>query len=643
MSHPTEEFVALQAALAGRYSLDREIGRGGMGIVFLARDVALDRPVAIKLLPPAMAGDTELRERFLREARTAAQLTHPNIVPIHLVEEQGGSIYFVMALVEGESLGDRLRRVGALPPSEVVRIVQEVAWALAYAHGRGVVHRDIKPDNILLERGSGRALLTDFGIARSVNASTSATVPGMILGTLQYIAPEQADGSAEVDGRADLYALGVTGFYALTGRLPFQETTSAKLLAAHMLEPAPPLASVAPNIDARIGEVVDRCLLKDPAGRWQTGEELARALAALNQAGRAMPPTVRKFVSTMTASVSQLGLIGIALTWASLFWPDQYPDIAKVLGLLAIAPIIPILDAARAVAIAGYTTEEVLEAVRVDKSGTDAYTQYVERSNQQAQEILHRPLARFAYGLFGVVAIPASLLMFSTVPEAPSLAKTVARAFLGTVALGLGSVCLGHALQIGVFKRRAGKPMQAPANGAWTLRFWRSWPMRAVLALGRKLMWTMPKAQRAPRATVVENKPTEMVLGAAVEEVFAALSDNDRAAAANVPAVIERLQHAAARLREKQSALDESIGAIGNIDGDIRRADVLAQMQAERALVVERLRSTVAAMEGIRLDLLKLRAGVGSAGELTAAIEATHRIGEDIDYTLQGKAEAAKL
>src|SRR5918993_2551503 len=208
MTQPSGEFLDLQAALAGEYSLQRELGRGGMGIVYLARDVQLDRVVAIKVLPPPLAESTASRERFVREARTAAGLSHPHIVPIHRVGEAGGFVFFVMSYVEGETLGERLRRQGPLPPAEASRVLREVAWALAYAHGRGVVHRDVKPDNILLEARTGRALVTDFGIAHGGDDPGIATDPGKITGTAHFMSPEQAAG-APIDGRSDIYALGV--------------------------------------------------------------------------------------------------------------------------------------------------------------------------------------------------------------------------------------------------------------------------------------------------------------------------------------------------------------------------------------------------------------------------------------------------
>ena len=174
VEHPSADLLALQEALAGRYFLERELGRGGMGAVYLARDVALDRMVAIKVLPPELAASPDLRARFLREARTAAQLSHPHIVPIHAVEEHAATVLFVMGYVDGETLGERVRRTGPLPPGEAMRVMQEVAWALAHAHARGVVHRDVTPDNILLDRETGRAMVTDFGIARASEAHTPA-------------------------------------------------------------------------------------------------------------------------------------------------------------------------------------------------------------------------------------------------------------------------------------------------------------------------------------------------------------------------------------------------------------------------------------------------------------------------------------
>src|SRR2546426_8781930 len=201
------EFLALQELLAGRYSIERELGRGGMGIVLLARDVALDRPVAIKLLPPHLGTRPDERDRFLQEARPAAGLAHPNIVPIHLVEARGELVFFVMGFVDGETLRDRVARAGPLPPRLAMKLLQEVAWALGYAHQRGVIHRDVKPDKILIERATERALVTDFGIALGRWAAESPGGP--VLGAARYMNPRQA-GGAPGGGRRRPYSLGPT-------------------------------------------------------------------------------------------------------------------------------------------------------------------------------------------------------------------------------------------------------------------------------------------------------------------------------------------------------------------------------------------------------------------------------------------------
>jgi serine/threonine-protein kinase len=287
--------AALARALAGQYDIEREVGRGGMGIVYRARDVKLDRLVAIKVLPGQVGSIPALRDRFLREARTAAKLSHPNIVPVYRADEVDDIAFFVMGLVEGESLGDRIRARAPLPASEAVPILADVARALAYAHGRGVVHRDVKPENILIDAETGRAMVTDFGIARLADASP-LTATGQVLGTVHFMSPEQVSGEA-IDGRSDLYSLGVVGYYALSGRLPFDSENASAVLVAHVTRPPPPLSTVAPMVSAEIASVIDCCLAKEAGGRHANGEALAVALeSALRSASGAgvVPPLLRE-------------------------------------------------------------------------------------------------------------------------------------------------------------------------------------------------------------------------------------------------------------------------------------------------------------------------------------------------------------
>ncbi|HEX7123548.1 MAG TPA: serine/threonine-protein kinase, partial [Gemmatimonadaceae bacterium] len=311
MTHPSDEFLALQAALAGEYSLQRELGRGGMGVVYLARDVQLDRDVAIKVLPTHLAQNPAARERFLREARMAAGLSHPHIVPIHRVGEAGGFVFFVMSYVEGETLGQRLRTRGPLPPAEAARVLREVAWALAYAHGRGIVHRDVKPDNILLEAGTGRALVTDFGIAQG-DADVAITDPGKVMGTAQFMSPEQAAGDA-VDGRSDIYALGVVGYLAVSGRLPFESSNLPALLLQQATEEPLSVMRAAPGLPPALGAAIDRCLARDPDARFADGEALAEALAPPPDAHRALPPTLRAWLAARNP------LLAPYLAWSGMF------------------------------------------------------------------------------------------------------------------------------------------------------------------------------------------------------------------------------------------------------------------------------------------------------------------------------------
>ena len=282
MTDSTDKPLAarLAEALGDAYTIEGEVGRGGMGVVYRARDERLQRRVAIKVLPPELAFQQEIRERFTREAQTAARLSHPHIVPIHTVGEGRGLVYFVMGYVDGESVGGRLKRRGRLPVEEARRIMRETADALSAAHAVSIIHRDIKPDNILLEGTRGRVMVTDFGIAKALSGSSGATLTGVgvAIGTPQFMSPEQAAGEREIDGRSDLYSLGIVTYQMLTGELPFSAPTVAGILMKQITEPAPDLRTRRSDIPEDMALTVARCLEKDPENRWPTADSLRRAL-----------------------------------------------------------------------------------------------------------------------------------------------------------------------------------------------------------------------------------------------------------------------------------------------------------------------------------------------------------------------------
>src|SRR5881275_2030066 len=257
----------LVQALGSAYTVEGEIGRGGMGVVYNARDERLKRAVAVKVLPPELAFREEIRMRFLREAETAARLSHPHIVPIHSVGEgPEGLVYFVMAYVDGESLAARLKRRERLPPEEARRILMETANALGAGHALGIIHRDVKPDNILLEGSRGRTVLTDFGIAKALTSTTgpgTLTATGVAIGTPHYMSPEQAAGDREIDGRSDLYSLGVVAYQMLIGRPPFEATSTPAMLVKHLSERPPAIEQRRADVPRDLARVVMTLLEKD--------------------------------------------------------------------------------------------------------------------------------------------------------------------------------------------------------------------------------------------------------------------------------------------------------------------------------------------------------------------------------------------
>ncbi len=274
----------LLAALGGSYTIERELTGGGMALVFMGEDHDLERKVVIKVLPPELAA-TVSAERFRREILTVARLQHPHIVPILKAGEVDGLPYFVMPYVDGESLDIRLRRTGPLSVRETMAIMKDVARALAFAHERGVVHRDIKPGNILL--ASGSATVTDFGVAKALssarrsgekNKTNGLTNTGMSLGTILYMAPEQAAGDPDIDGRADIYALGIAGYEMLAGSAPFADLGPREMLTARLTLPPRPLSNYRKDVPAGLERLIAKCLAIDPKDRPQTASELVEML-----------------------------------------------------------------------------------------------------------------------------------------------------------------------------------------------------------------------------------------------------------------------------------------------------------------------------------------------------------------------------
>lgn len=304
----------LQAALGEGCTVESVIGRGGFAVVFRVKDHSLNRNLAVKVISPDLIVSRTVVERFRREAETIAQLTHAHIVPVHFVGHQEDLLYLAMTFVDGESLADRLAREGSLPIHEAMRVLLEVASALDFAHRRGVTHRDIKPQNILIERDSGWTLLTDFGIARTAQEE-HLTGTGVVLGTPAYCSPEQVTGKA-VDHRSDLYSLGSMAFEMLTGRVPFTGPSPEAVLFKRVTEMAEPVESVNREIPAEIATIVNRCLAVDPLERPQSAAEIVELLGGPRSGGFAGQPLGSASRRRRRGWLAVAGFSGVALVAA---------------------------------------------------------------------------------------------------------------------------------------------------------------------------------------------------------------------------------------------------------------------------------------------------------------------------------------
>ncbi|MEP6781629.1 MAG: serine/threonine-protein kinase, partial [Gemmatimonadaceae bacterium] len=355
----------IRQRLGNRYTIERELGRGGMGVVYLARDIQLDRLVALKVLPQEFAVQPTLRDRFLRETRLAAGFSHPNIVPVYAVEETDDLLAYAMGLVEGESLVERVRRAGPLPVIEIVKLMQDVGYALAYAHGRGVVHRDIKPDNIMIERASGRALVMDFGIARTATAKSAANVGltrvGEVVGTPEYMSPEQATGD-DIDGRSDLYSLGLTVHFAAFAKTAMEAESTQRVLAKQLTVMLPPIREMRPDLPEALANAVDQTLQKDPNERFESAAAMVDALNVAQLAVPEIPVPIRLFAQ----EAGTLSLLSIGVSMLILFLlsavnkgSDDLLLVAALLLVVLMTRIAQTFSEAKRLSLAGFSPSDI--------------------------------------------------------------------------------------------------------------------------------------------------------------------------------------------------------------------------------------------------------------------------------------------
>ncbi|HKS06124.1 MAG TPA: serine/threonine-protein kinase [Gemmatimonadaceae bacterium] len=612
---PDRLFIAFQEALAGRYSLDRELGRGGMGVVYLAREVHLDRLVAIKVLPPERAADAGLRERFLTEARLAAKLSHPNIIPIHAVAETGAFVYYAMAFIDGETLAQRVRTRGPLPGAEGTRVLREVAWALAYAHSNGVVHRDVKPDNILLERATNRVLVADFGIA----AATHQDVDGKVSGTPEFMSPEQALGK-ETTPQSDLYALGVTAFYMFTGRLPFEGRTPTEVLAKQVTEQAPAVSSMGMPVPRKVAVLVDRCVMKDPKQRVVSADALAEQLGVALEQRREVPAALRAFVKRngRLDSGGTLVFPAVLLTSATAIaaFAGEAAGIASFIGGLVAVPMGFLAAAARKLMRLGFTHADVGPAFAAAMEAEREERVVVGSPNDLRRE----KLAKQTMKISGI-ALVASLFLGLVIlgPSMPMFFQITAP--IAGVILSLSALAYG---------------LYVSARRDLDMSFW-GWMWRSPIG---KLAFTIGRRfiGKGARETAITHRATELSLSLAAESLYASLPAATRKSLGDLPSVVKRLHEDAQRLRKLHDELQDAVASTSSVPDSEAHQSIRASAESARA----KLGAAVGALETIRLNLLRLHAGSGSVEGLTTHLDLAAEMSAEIGRLLAARDEVER-
>ena len=607
----------IRKTLHTRYKIERELGKGGMGAVYLATDLTLQRPVAIKVLPPELAVRPELRERFLRETRLAAAFSHPNIVAVHAVEEHPQLLCFVMGYVEGETLGQRIRRAGPLNAAEAVKMLQEVAWALSYAHGRGVVHRDIKPDNILIERATGRSLVTDFGIARSTaDNGNQLTQVGEVVGTPQFMSPEQAAGDV-LDGRSDLYALGVVGFLALTGKLPFEAENAGAVMAMHLTQAPPRMQSRRPDLPQALCAAIDRCLEKDPANRFENGEALAAALDPLRQSRREISPTVRLFHQQLQQVTRVVWIIvlmvAVAVARAEYSFDRTLPAIlggAVIWGLFA-----QLYGRARGLLRTGYGFDEIrggMQAIQQERVEASAAERLDPMSRVRQSRMKRLMIFTFITGVGGFIFVFKNLRVH--VAEGR---YSISQA--GGVILIACTVLIGLGMALLMMNQSRASAVDRMITSLWSGPVGRG--------LFRAANWRLHlDGARAPDGVSVGSAAASPLT------IIATLPAATRRDLSDAKTQITRLTAVMIALAEREHSLEAALAEAGDTTPGTDPGLQARRLELVRDLATARLEATAkrerlsAALENVRLQLLRLKSGLGSAGDVAQELTAAARI-----------------
>jgi serine/threonine protein kinase len=595
----------LTQALGASFTLEGEIGRGGMGVVYHARDERLKRKVAVKVLPPELAFREEIRIRFMREAETAARLSHPHIVPIHSVGEgPEGLVYFVMAYVDGESLAARLKRRGQLAPEEARRIMMETADALGAGHALGIVHRDVKPDNILLEGSRGRVVLTDFGIAKALTSSTgpgTLTATGVAIGTPHYMSPEQAAGDREIDGRSDIYSLGVVGYQMLAGELPFSAPTVPGLLLKQITEQAPYLKDRAPTCPDDLASCVMRSLEKEPEARWPTADALRRALES-----RTAPPyRPRRAPSTRFALPPPPGPAPVR------------PDLLQRHSRRAEPP------AQRSRARAAKDAKSPLTASGEPKIVVRVRDGFVSWASVcgglmlidliQGGGLSWSLIPTMFWGAFGV--LPQFWKLWAAGYSWRDVVQRPAAPDGAEARLGRGSSVVLAPLNADEFGRQVDAVRQTRAD------------REAIL----KIMERLPASERQMLPDVVATVDGLLKRAEDLARMLHGMSaDVDERALARIDDKIESVKrHEEGSERERQLSLLE------------RQRQALSDLLGRRTRVEEQIESCGLAMQNVRFDLLRLRsAGVAAVlGDLTNATQQARALSRDVDHAIAAAGE----